>query len=165
MIELTYKAASIFRVEFRDKCKATAKYLSSIFGEKSMKKVDKEEKMVVKGISPNNCVSESGHAVATYDLQVCGTIDLQHCAARDQTESNNNFGQGNELLVHRRKAFKYNITSGMLGFHLLPPELKRTAVITAKWNRKSHRYDFNIAMVDQFKIKCRKEEITLKKKL
>ena len=31
-IELTCKAASIFRVEFKDKHKATAKYLSSIGG-------------------------------------------------------------------------------------------------------------------------------------
>ena len=38
-IELTCKAASIFRVEFREERKATDKYLSSIFGEKSMNKV------------------------------------------------------------------------------------------------------------------------------
>ena len=40
-IELTCKAASIFRVEFRDERKATAKYLSSIGGENSMTKVNK----------------------------------------------------------------------------------------------------------------------------
>ena len=90
-IELTCKSASIFRVEFRDKCKATAKYLSSIGEEKSMKKLEKEEKTAVKIISASNCVSEIGHAAATYDLQVCETIDLQHCAARGQSESNNYF--------------------------------------------------------------------------
>ena len=34
-IELTCEAASIFRVEFRDDRKATAKYLSSIVGERA----------------------------------------------------------------------------------------------------------------------------------
>ena len=56
-IELTCKAASIFRVEFRDERKAAAKYLSSIGGEKSMKKVEKEEKTTRKGISESNFVS------------------------------------------------------------------------------------------------------------
>ena len=56
-IELTWEAASIFRVEFRDKRRATAKYLSSIDGENSMKKVEKEEKTAGKGISARNCVS------------------------------------------------------------------------------------------------------------
>ena len=56
-IELTREASSIFRVEFRDEHKATAKYLSSIGGENSMKKVEKEEKTARKGISARNCVS------------------------------------------------------------------------------------------------------------
>ena len=42
-IELTCEAESIFRVELRDERKATAKYLSSIVGENSMNKVEKEE--------------------------------------------------------------------------------------------------------------------------
>ena len=84
---------SIFRVEFRYKRKAADKYLYSIGGEKSMKKVEKEEKTNGKRTSASNCVSESGHAAATYDPQVCGTIDFRHCAVRGQSESNNNFGQ------------------------------------------------------------------------
>ena len=48
-------------------------------------------------------MSESGHAAAMYDLQVCGTIDLQHCAARGQSEINNDFEQDIDLLVHGRK--------------------------------------------------------------
>ena len=110
-------------------------------------------------------MSESGHAAETYDLQVCGTIDLQHCAARGQSESNNDFGRDIELLVHGRKAFMEKIKRGMGGFHLLPAYLQRTAVLTAKWNRKSHRYDFKIAMVEQLEMKRRKEEIILDKKL
>ena len=92
-IELTCKAASIFRVEFRDERKATAKYIASIGGEMSTKQEDKEEKMGGKEISASNCVSGRGHSAATYVLQVCGTIDLQHCAARGQSESKNNIGQ------------------------------------------------------------------------
>ena len=63
--------------------------------------------------------------------------------------------------MHGRKAFKENITRGMGRLHFLPPELHRTAVLTAKWNRKYHRYDFKIAMVEQLVMKCRKEEIIL----
>ena len=110
-------------------------------------------------------MSESIHVVATYSLQVCGTIYLQHCAARGQSESNNNFGQEIELLVHGRKAFKEKIARDVGGFHLLPPELQRTAVLTDKWNQKSHRYGFKIAMVEQLEMKRRKEEIILEKKL
>ena len=58
-----------------------------------MKKFKKEEKTAGKGISAINYVEESGQSEATYDLQVCGTIDLHNCAARGQSESNNNFGR------------------------------------------------------------------------
>ena len=104
--KLTCEAASIFRVEFRDKRKAAAKYLSEIGGEKSMKKVEKENKTARTRISEINCLSESDHSAATYDLQVCGTIDLQHCGARDHSENNNDFRRDIELLVHGSKAFK-----------------------------------------------------------
>ena len=84
-IEITCKAESNLRVEFREESKATAKYLSSIGGEKSMKKVEKEEKTAKKVIPESNCVSVNGHAMETYELQVCGTIDLQHCAAHGKS--------------------------------------------------------------------------------
>ena len=88
-------------------------------------------------------MSESGQSAATYDLQVCGNIDLQHCAARIQSDINNDFGREIEL----------------------PPEFQRTEVLTAKGNWKYHKYDFKIAMVEQFKMKSRKEDIILEKKL
>ena len=97
-----------------------------------MKKSDMEEKMARKGISASNYVSESGHAAAMYNLQVCGTIDLQHCMACGLFESNNDFGREIELLVHGRKSFREKITRGMGGFHLLPPELERAALLTDK---------------------------------
>ena len=96
---------------------------------------------------------------------MCGTIHLQHCAARGQSESNNYFGQDIELLVHGRKSSEEKITSGMGRFQLLPTEMQRTAVYNAKWNRKSQRYDFKISMVEQLEMKHRKEETILEKKL
>ena len=43
--------------------------------------------------------------------------------------------------------------------------MQRAAVLTTKWNRKSHRYDFKIPMVEQLEMKLRKEEIILEKNL
>ena len=43
--------------------------------------------------------------------------------------------------------------------------MQRIAVLTAKWNRKSHRYGFIIDMVEQLEMKRGKEEIILEKKL
>ena len=87
-----------------------------------MKKLEKEEKTDGRGISSSNFLSESGHYEAMYDLQVCVTIDLKHCTARRQSESNDDVGQDIELLVHGRKVFKEKITRGMGGFQSLPPE-------------------------------------------
>ena len=53
----------------------------------------------------------------------------------------------------------------MGGFNLLPLELQRKAVLTAKWNWKSHRYDFKISIVEQLYMKHSKEEIILEKNL
>ena len=82
-----------------------------------MNRVEKEDNKYGEGIAASNFVSESGHVAATYDLQVCGTVDLQNFASRSQSESNNDFGQEIELLVHGRKAFKDNITRGVGRFH------------------------------------------------
>ena len=57
--------------------------------------------------------------------------------------------------MHGRKAFKEKIARDVGGFHLLPPELQRTAVLTAKWNWESHRYEFKISMVEQLEMICR----------
>ena len=53
----------------------------------------------------------------------------------------------------------------MGGFHLLPPELQRTAVLTAKRNTKSNRYELKIAAVGQLYMKHSKEEIILEKNI
>ena len=54
--------------------------------------------------------------------------------------------------MHGSKDFKEKITRVMDGFHLIPSELQKTAVLTAKWNQNSHRYEFKIAMVEQLEI-------------
>ena len=87
---------------------------------------------------------------------MCGTIDLQHCTALGQSERNNDFGREIELLVQGRKVFKENIIKIIHRFHLLHPELQRTALLTAKWNRKSLWYDFKLSMVEQLDTKLRK---------
>ena len=76
-------------------------------------------------MAASNCVPEISHAAETYNLQVCGTIDLKNCVARGQSEINNDFGQDIELLVHGKKELKEKITRGIGGFHFLPPELHR----------------------------------------
>ena len=53
----------------------------------------------------------------------------------------------------------------MGGFHSLAPDFQRTSVLTAEWNRRSHRYDFKIAIVEQLEMKRRKEEIIMENKL
>ena len=79
---------------------------------------------------------------------MCGTINLNHCVARVQSDSNKDFRKEIYLLVHGRKVFKEKITRDVGGFHLLPPELQRTALLGVKCNRESHRYDFKIAMIE-----------------
>ena len=68
-------------------------------------------------------------------------------------------------MVHGRKALKEKIMRGMVVCYLIPPELQRTAVLTDKWNWKSRRYNFKIAMVEQLEMKRRKEEIIMEKNL
>ena len=53
----------------------------------------------------------------------------------------------------------------MGGFHSLAPDFQRTSVLTAEWNRRSHRYDFKISIVEQLYMKHSKEEIILEKNI
>ena len=48
--------------------------------------------------------------------------------------------------------FKDKITRVVGGFHLLPLELRITAVLTAKCNQKSDGYAFKIAMLEQLEM-------------
>jgi hypothetical protein len=75
--ELASHAGAIFRVEFRDTRKATAKYLSDIGGTKSMKKITMAERRAGRGIDASNSVSESTHAGLGEELDRFNTIDLQ----------------------------------------------------------------------------------------
>ena len=53
----------------------------------------------------------------------------------------------------------------MGGFHSLASDFQRTSVLTAEWNRRFHRYDFKISIVEQLEMKRRKEEIIMENKL
>ena len=78
---ISVEASSEFRVEFRDKRKATSKYVSEIKGVKSTKKVSKAERVSSQGIDSSNRISKSLHASSTVGLKVGGIIHLNHCAA------------------------------------------------------------------------------------
>ena len=67
---ISVEAWSEFRVEFRDKRKATAKYLSDIKGEKSMKKISKAERVEYWGIDASNSIYKSLHASSTVGIKV-----------------------------------------------------------------------------------------------
>ena len=48
-------------------------------------------------------------------------------------------------------------------FHLLPPELQKTAIMASKENAKSNQKNFDAALERQFKKRRMKEEIILRK--
>ena len=163
---LCIESACEFRVQFRDGTKATAKYLKAIKGKKSMArgKVKRAERMAGRGIDATNSISESLHAASTYGLQQGSTIRLYHCAAEGQTRANNDFGRNHVSLVSGRKAKHGHKTKAVGTFHLLPPELQRTALIASKENATDNRRRFDVALEKQFEKRRRKEEIALDKK-
>ena len=155
-VELASEAAQVFRREFRDERKATHKYLSEVVGERSIGQIGIAEKEAGLGISASNCVSERGHGASTSDLQTFGTIDLQHMAARGQTEDNNDFGR--ELRVGGRKSVIHEKESrGLGGYHQLMQELQRTLILSAKWNLRAHRDLFKRSFKDQLDTRQKKE--------
>ena len=120
-----------FRVQFRDKRKATAKYLKAIKGSKSMARgmVSREERIAGRGIDATNSISESLHASSTHSLKMGTTIRFDHCAAEGQTRANNDFGCQHLSLVNGQSSKKDIVKKPMGKFHLLPPELQRSAII------------------------------------
>lgn len=163
--ELGSEAAARFRVEFRDEKKATAKYLSAIGGEKSMKKVSMKERKAGRGIDASNSVSESGHAGLHEDLDKYGTIDLQNAAAAPQARRNNDFGREIDLYIQGRKAIKKKKGRGVGNYHVLPYELQRTAMFTSKWQTNSHKNQHRVKLKCQFDIRREKEQMIMEKKL
>ena len=163
--ELASVAASVFRIEFRDKRKATAAYLSDIKGARSMDKISDAEKLAGRGVAASNSISESVHATSTWLLQLFGTIDIQHCAAGGQTRSNNDFGRDHDNFVQGRKRKKEKKTRGVGGFHKLVPELQYTAMLTSKEERKNNKKQFQAYLKCQFDKRRIKEEVAMQKKL
>jgi len=72
-----------FRVQFRGKRKAKAKYLKAIKGSKSMARgmVSREERIVGRGIDATNSISESLYASSTHSFKMGNRIRLDNCAA------------------------------------------------------------------------------------
>ena len=164
--ELASEAATIFRKEFRDETKATAKYLSSIRGSRSLKKISEEERKAGQGIDASNSIAESLHAAATGNLKTFGTIDLQHSAGMGQTNHNNDLGREAETFLDTRKGSKSKPEGrGMGGYHKMCPELRRSAIMTAKRKLRRFRKHWSAALKNQFETKRIKEEIILKEKL
>ena len=160
---LSVESGLEFQVQFRCKKKATAKYLIAINGEKSMARVTLAERVAGRGIDATNSISESLHASSTHGLKVGSTIRLDHCAAEGQTRANNDFGRQHLSLVSGRQAGN-NVNDKPMGtFHLLPPELQKTAIMASKENAKSNRKNFDEALERQFKKRRMKEEIMLRK--
>ena len=165
-VELASEAASIFRVEFFDETKATAKDLSATRGSKSTKKVYKGERKAGFGVDASNSISESLHAAATGNLKTFGTIDLQHSAGQGQTRHNNDFGREAETFLDTRKGSKNKpIGKGMGGFHKQCFELQRSGLLTAKRKLKRFRKDHTDAFKKQFEKKRLREEIARAEKL
>ena len=146
--------------------KATAKYLKAAKGSKSMApgKVSQVERIASRGIDASNSISESLHASSTHGLKLGSTIRLDHCAAEGQTRANNDFGRGHVALVSGRKSHHEHDSISIGTYHMLPPELQRTAIIAAKENAGENRQKFDVALKDQFEKRRRKEEIALEKK-
>ena len=162
--ELASHAGAIFRVEFRDTRKATAKYLSDIGGTKSMKKITMAERRAGRGIDASNSVSESTHAGLGEDLDRFNTIDLQNCAAAPMARTNNDFGRVLENYIKGRKAKKDTESRGLGGFHVLDqetPELAKTAVLSSIWNRRSHKERFKGELRIQEDTRRQKEQDAL----
>ena len=166
--ELASEAGAIFRVEFRDKGKATAKYLSSIGGTKSMKKITMAERRAGRGIDASNSVSESSHAGLGEELDKFGTIDLQNCSAAPMSRTNNGFGRKLDKYIKGRKANKEKESKSIGGFHELDaktPELAISAVFTAKHYRDSYQDRFKRELTVQEDTRRGKEELALKEGL
>ena len=118
-------------MQFRGKRKAMAKNLKAIKGSKSMARgmVSREERIAGRDIDATNSKSESLHASSTHSLKTGTTIRFDHCAAEGQTRANNDFGRQLLSLVNSQSSKKDIIEKPMGTFHLLPPELERTAII------------------------------------
>mmetsp|Transcript_16339 Transcript_16339/g.35370 ORF Transcript_16339/g.35370 Transcript_16339/m.35370 type:complete len:113 (-) Transcript_16339:14-352(-) len=61
-----------------------------------------EDKQAGMGKEATNSTSESGHALSTYSLTSCGTVNLNHVAGEGQCHSNNDYGHDHKALISER---------------------------------------------------------------
>ena len=143
--ELAVIAAVIFRKEFRDEKKATAKYLSAIDGSASMGKMSDEYLEAEKGIEATNNASERLHGASTGFLQVFGTISILHLEAGGQAAVNNDSGRAHKLLVSGKKSNPEKAEEGsayqMGSKFQLPNELQQSLLIHSKEYAPVHKKD------------------------
>ena len=99
-----------------------ATYLSSACGPMRQVNLTQEQRDTSLGLHVTNKISESGHAIATYDLQTCGHMHLDHAAGEGQIKLNNDVGRGHEALVSGKEAKSGLIEREYGTFHSLPIE-------------------------------------------
>ena len=127
-----------------------------------MARVTMAERVAGRGIDATNSISESLLASSTHGIKVGSTIWLDHCAAEGQTRANNDFGRQYLSLVSGRQVGNEMNDKPMGTFHLLPPELQKTAIMASKEHAKSNRKNFDAALEKQFKKRRMEEEIMLR---
>ena len=79
---------SVFRIEFRDKRKASSQYLSALNGDKCINNISQEERDSTIEMLTSNSIAESLHASSTDAFVVCGTMILYHATTLGQSRSN-----------------------------------------------------------------------------
>ena len=161
--EIGVHAAFVFREEFRDDSKATAKYLSAIRGAKSMKKVSAKERRAGLSMAASNSVSESLHGASTDLLQVFGTISIPNAAAIGQSRTNNDHGRAHKKMVTGRQpktaieSRKGAYSEGMAT--LLCPKLRQSLTVASKEKAAEHKKEQERWMKFQFETRQRKEQM------
>ena len=164
--QLAEEAASAFLVEFRDETKATAGYLSSIGGDKSIAKISKETRGAGMNKLASNSTSKSNHAGLTRSLEMFGTVRLDHAAAEAQTRRNNDTGRCHEKLVSKKSNEEVTIAESELGvFHSLVPELQESLIQVGREHKLRQRKYFDESLAAQAEASRRKEEIALERQL
>ncbi len=127
--------------------------------------MESENKNVAsRGKDATTSISESVHASSTVELEIAGTICLNHVNAKGQTHFNSDFGQGHEALVRRSKKSNKIKERNFGSFHKLPEELQRLLILFGKENASRLQKSFDDALEAQQEACHQKEEIALQKK-
>ena len=128
-------AAERFVTEFRDKGKATCKYLTLLDGKKRQKHVLERERKDMLGLDAGNSVSESLHACTKSMQKECGpNARIDRLAAVGQNRFNNDYGRVQQLVTGRKSQIEDSNQKELGEFHKLPAELQAPMVVAARKN-------------------------------